>query len=214
MADIQNISSKIHSNDTGADNGKRKSGKLIEQIFAGALKALQSNGYERVSMDVIARHAGVSRASLYNNFESKEALVRQLFEVETKKFISTVVDFESELPDPKSELNRICRRFISKACEAEALGIYRFLIAESIRFPWLGQIFVSNGSVVLIRRFEALLSALQEPTRPARVHAVQLYSLLTGAYYQFRVLGFSDEEAGSTGEEVAAQALETLGLAP
>jgi AcrR family transcriptional regulator len=51
-----------------------------ERILEAALALFAREGYERTSVRMIAREAGVSQGLLYNYFEGKEGLLRALFE--------------------------------------------------------------------------------------------------------------------------------------
>ncbi len=55
-----------------------------EDIRQAAWELFSQFGVEKVSMMDIARKAGVSQATIYNNFDSKDTLVRE--------FVSTVID--------------------------------------------------------------------------------------------------------------------------
>ena len=55
-------------------NELRKAEKRKE-IVAGAIEAFQQEGYERASMDLVAKLAGASKRTVYNHFESKKDLL-------------------------------------------------------------------------------------------------------------------------------------------
>lgn len=48
------------------------------KIMEAAFKLIAKNGYDSTSVALIAKEAGVSKGLLYNYFESKEALVKEL----------------------------------------------------------------------------------------------------------------------------------------
>src|SRR5258705_8505931 len=45
-----------------------------DSILDAAVEVLLGEGYEAASMEVVAKQAGVSRRTLFNQFETKEAL--------------------------------------------------------------------------------------------------------------------------------------------
>ncbi|PRQ08659.1 TetR/AcrR family transcriptional regulator [Enhygromyxa salina] len=49
-----------------------------DQIIEAARTLAESKGVEHLTMNAVARHAGISRATLYRRFASKEALLEQL----------------------------------------------------------------------------------------------------------------------------------------
>lgn len=65
------------------DGFTRRKEQSKEEIRKAAWELFSQFGAEKVSMNDIARKAGVSHATIYNNFGSKEALVRE--------FVSTMV---------------------------------------------------------------------------------------------------------------------------
>lgn len=61
---------------------KRKEQKK-ESIRRAALELFQSYGFQKVSIGEIARRAGVSQVTIYNHFDSKEGLVRDVIKWHT-----------------------------------------------------------------------------------------------------------------------------------
>lgn len=59
---------------------KRDTSRKREAILDGAVKVFIEKGYDVSSMDEIADTAGVSKRTVYNHFESKEALFRSVVE--------------------------------------------------------------------------------------------------------------------------------------
>lgn len=51
-----------------------------DRILESALRLFAEHGYERTSIRMIAREAGISQGLTYNYFASKEALLRAIFE--------------------------------------------------------------------------------------------------------------------------------------
>ncbi len=66
------------------DGFTRRKERSKEDIRQAAWELFSQFGVEKVSMMDIARKAGVSQATIYNNFDSKDTLVRE--------FVSTVID--------------------------------------------------------------------------------------------------------------------------
>ncbi|MBO6575155.1 MAG: TetR/AcrR family transcriptional regulator [Rhodothermales bacterium] len=61
----------------------RDTSRKRESILDAALEVFQAEGYANASMDRIAEVAGASKRTVYNHFESKEAL----FEAVTERFM-------------------------------------------------------------------------------------------------------------------------------
>ncbi|WP_372674886.1 TetR/AcrR family transcriptional regulator, partial [Aquicoccus sp.] len=55
----------------GAQAEINRSGRKFDQVLEGARKVFMADGFERASVDDIARAAGVSKATLYSYFPDK-----------------------------------------------------------------------------------------------------------------------------------------------
>lgn len=113
-----------------------------EQILEGARAVFQSHGYERATVDAIAARAGVSKATLYNHFRSKEALFLFTLGAETQavqeKFLSLLETPSGEI---EADLQQIGEHLVRKVSEPAHVRRYRIIAAEAERFPELGRAF-------------------------------------------------------------------------
>jgi TetR/AcrR family transcriptional regulator, mexJK operon transcriptional repressor len=124
-----------------------------QAIIAAAGELFVAQGYGAVSMDAVARAAGVSKATLYAHFESKDLLFASIINQACRESVA-VGDL---LPDPSAniadELTALGSRILRFLLQERALAIHRVVIGESIRFPELGRAFYDNGPAVLRRVF-------------------------------------------------------------
>jgi AcrR family transcriptional regulator len=130
------------------------------QIARAAETLFLAQGYGAVSMDQVARTAGVSKATLYAHFTSKDRLFATI--VADKGRESPVVDalFPAEVPDLRAALLAIGQRMLRFLLHARTLAIFRIAIAESARFPELGRAFHDNGPQKFCDRFRTWLEDL------------------------------------------------------
>jgi TetR/AcrR family transcriptional regulator, mexJK operon transcriptional repressor len=167
-----------------------------EAILAAAERAFLAGGFGAVSMDLIAREAGVSKATVYAHFTGKEALfgavVAQLSE---RRFHG----FSAEALDPRdaaASLTTIAVRFLDLVLSPEAIALNRIIIAEVARFPALGEVFWAAGpelTRVQIERFlrrAAAAGALAVPD--ARLAAEQFVALARGEIHLRSLLRLED----------------------
>jgi AcrR family transcriptional regulator len=63
-----------------------------ESIVDAAFEELLAYGLRRTTVDVVARRAGVSRATLYRRFKDKDALVQAVLVRECRRFFGSVAD--------------------------------------------------------------------------------------------------------------------------
>lgn len=142
---------------TAAGNENRKA-RLIVQA---AREVFLEQGYDASSTDLIARTAGVSKATLYAHFESKEALLLALVEDELRRLEAHGPFWEPE-PGPldvEATLRRIGERFTGFFLSGEGFGLHRLMVAQAPRFPEVGRFFYEAGPKKLHAQVAAFLDA-------------------------------------------------------
>ena len=75
-----------------------------ERLLAAANELFYTEGVQTVGIDRIIEHAGVAKASLYNTFGSKEALVRAYLETRHAKTIERLRSAVAKQVDPRARL--------------------------------------------------------------------------------------------------------------
>ena len=118
-------------------------------------------GYGAVSMDQVARRAGVSKATLYAYFPSKDALFANL--MHERGMDGPLCDdlFPDEVTDLRAALETISERLLRFMLQERTLAIYRMALSEAVRFPELGQAFYQNGPQHMSERFIRWLEMLR-----------------------------------------------------
>ncbi len=74
------------------DGFARRKEQSKEDIRKAAWELFSQFGVDKVSIVDIARKAGVSQATIYNNFESKDALAREFVTTAVKQLVTRVQD--------------------------------------------------------------------------------------------------------------------------
>jgi TetR/AcrR family transcriptional repressor of mexJK operon len=141
----------------GAENRK------VRLIVEAARKVFLEQGYDASSTDLIARTAGVSKATVYAHFESKEKLLLALVEDEMR----TKAPGDLWRPEPgpldvEATLRRIAKRFTAFFLSGEGFGLHRLMIAQASRFPEVGRFFYAAGPKKVHAQVAAFLSAAVE----------------------------------------------------
>ena len=134
-----------------------KKGRKFDQVLVGARDVFMRDGFEGASVDEIARVAGVSKATLYSYFPDKRLLFSEVARVECNRQAEAamaVIDVDAPVEAALHEAaDRIVRFFLSDfGCQ-----VFRTCIAESFRFPELGQRFYSSGPKLVRERVSAVL---------------------------------------------------------
>lgn len=129
-------------------------------IISGATRMFLAHGYRNVSMDKIARAAPVSKATLYNHFDSKNALLAAVISGLCRSLLQTLTQATIESDDVENNLNKIATSAVDLIFTEDALAIYRLVIAESPDFPELGQLFYESGPQAALTQLEDYLRRL------------------------------------------------------
>lgn len=132
------------------------------QITSAAEELFLAHGYGTVSMDLVARTAGVSKATLYAYFPSKDALFATI--VGDKGLDNPMSEdmFPVENVDLRLALETIGVRLLRFMLRERTLAIYRMALAEAARFPELGATFHRHGPQRMIDRFSLWLAELRD----------------------------------------------------
>jgi AcrR family transcriptional regulator len=108
-----------------------KTDEKRQAIIKAAVKVFKKEGYERASMDSIARRVGGSKATLYAYFKSKE----ELFEAAMKTTVESAAERIMPLLDAESEdvqgvLERFAEAYLTFIVSDEILPITRAIVSE------------------------------------------------------------------------------------
>jgi TetR/AcrR family transcriptional regulator, mexJK operon transcriptional repressor len=119
------------------------------QILVAARAQFLEQGFSDTSMDAIARRAGVSKATLYAYFPSKEALFSHLIQVECKEKCVT-------LPSPDLDqgvqpaLHALCSHFVRHFLTKESTAFFQTVSGERWRFPDLCKLYFKSGRQIVV----------------------------------------------------------------
>jgi len=115
------------------------------------------DGFDGANVDDIARAAGVSKATLYSYFSDKRLLFSEVARIECdRQASSAMAEIDPAAPVQTSLAalaDRITRFFLSDFGQQ----MYRICVAESHRFPELGERFYASGPQMLCQRLGAIL---------------------------------------------------------
>lgn len=122
-----------------------KRGRKYDQVVAGARKVFLSEGFEGASVDLIAKEAGVSKATLYSYFPDKRVLFVEVAKEECARQADRALQVDrTDLP-VRETLTGMSRSMMEFLTSEFAQRIFRICVAESDRFPELGQEFYMSG---------------------------------------------------------------------
>lgn len=140
------------------EQGIRK-GRKFDQVIEGARSVFLSDGYEGASVDEIARAAGVSKATLYSYFPDKRLLFLEVASRECQRQASEAMDSIDMRAPPRDVLGQVGRHFVRFITSSIGQRIFRTCVAESERFPEIGQQFYRSGPAVMQAEMTAYFDA-------------------------------------------------------
>jgi AcrR family transcriptional regulator len=123
-----------------------------EAILDTALEEFLSYGLRRTTVDVVARRAGVSRATLYRRFDGKDALVQAVLVRECRRFFGSVA---AAVAGVSTAEDRLVEGFAVGVRHARADRLLNRLLASDPEalLPYL----TTNGALVVAAAREFLV---------------------------------------------------------
>jgi TetR/AcrR family transcriptional regulator, mexJK operon transcriptional repressor len=188
-------------------------GGKAEAVLAAAERAFLAHGFGAVSMDTIAREAGVSKATVYAHFANKEELFGAVIAAVSERFGGfSAIEFDPR--DIERSLNTIAYRFLDLILSPESIAVNRIIIGEVTRFPVLGSVFWQAGPERVRTRIEEFLGraaiAGSLAIGDARLAAEQFVSLVRGEIHLRRLLHLGTEGDAASLKAAAEGAVETF----
>jgi len=153
------------------------------EIVHAARELFLENGFNKVSMDLIAETAKVSKRTVYGHFANKESLFGAVMMDLCRETCSS----DDVNNDPATEMSlddilfAIGKKYLSVNLLPNALALYRIVSCESAQFPELANMYWDFPKMLISRVSEILLEFDQHgkiSTSESEVAALQFLSLL------------------------------------
>ena len=130
-----------------------------EAIVGAAERLFLNRGFGGVSMDDLAEEADVARRTLYNQFASKEDILREMLLRVSARIGGALPPGIETQGDVEDVLRLIGQAVLTFQTPAEFVGLVRMAMADARQFPWIANEF---GSVLgpHLERFTRYLSYL------------------------------------------------------
>lgn len=114
-------------------------------IIEAATRIFLESGYRAASMDAIAREAGVSKQTIYNHYGNKEALFSDVITQHCQDVLLSRLETEQSRHDVETTLRGFARALLDIVLQPSVLALHRLIVAESARFPEVGEIYLRVG---------------------------------------------------------------------
>jgi AcrR family transcriptional regulator len=179
----------------------RRGDALREHILQAAKQVFLEMGFERASMDEVARRANTSKRSLYAHFESKEKLFLAVLDLVRGLFLARLKEPAAYSDEPTKALTLFCARYLETMLTRAPVQLLRLTVAETARFPEAAAQHYDSMFAEVVGRLAGYLettfgsSARASTDAAQRLLAQVLFPLLPRALFGLEELidGFDDE---------------------
>jgi len=178
-------------------------------------KVLLSEGFGAASMELVAKRAGASRRTVFNQFATKDALFSAALERFWSRMPMVQIAAEQEtLDDPAIGLTRIGQTIAEFWAPPASIALARMIVREGSRFPSLAKDYLALGKVpalgIVVDYLGSMASAgrltLADPDLAAR----QFIGMINEPLVWFRVLGLEDAPSAEREAQVVCEAVKTF----
>lgn len=189
----------------------RRSGRKRVAILEAAREHFLRHGFPATSMDRIAESASVSKRTVYNHFESKEALFTEIVSEAVEKWAEfTQLTFEANRP-LKEQLLDYCSRKTELFSTPHHLGLVRVMIAAWLQSPELAERIFAKVDIErddLTGWIVAARDAGKLQVADVALAAAQLTALIKGQLFWPHVLGLEAGLGATRSLEIIAPSLD------
>ncbi|MBL9049210.1 MAG: TetR/AcrR family transcriptional regulator [Tabrizicola sp.] len=134
-----------------SDHGVRR-GRKFDQVLDGAHKIFMRDGFERASVDDIAREAGVSKATIYAYFPDKQLLFLEVARRECHRQTEAAEAMVEGNVPVRTALTIAAERIVAFQLSDFGQRMFRIVVGEGERFPGLGRQFYDFGPGLIHER--------------------------------------------------------------
>lgn len=180
-------------------------------ILDAAREMFLEVGYACASMDAVAARAGVSKATIYAHFSSKDQLFRAVIRQRCEQH-STFAAVDPSIGG-RATLTLIGRRLLEMLLLPETLAMFRLVMAEAVRQPDLARAFYESGPGAGKVDLARVIADLADRGEMRTIDPLRLADLFLGMLrthlFMRTILGLCQPESDEIDRTVAS-AVETL----
>ncbi|MCG8633410.1 MAG: TetR/AcrR family transcriptional regulator [Desulfobacterales bacterium] len=157
---------------------EKKREQKRQSILRSAQEAFQAGGYAGVSMDLVARNAGMTKQTLYRYYPSKEALYQATLDAAREESRDRFLK-ELELEDTQEALTRFAIGFLRVHLSEGNLAGIRLLMAEGPEAPEMARAHYAAGPEKVRARLAVFLRQRSQIRDPELAAEMLLSTLLS-----------------------------------
>jgi TetR/AcrR family transcriptional repressor of mexJK operon len=167
-----------------------------ERVLRAATRSFLAHGYGS-SVEAIARRAGVAKQTVYEHFDSKDALFQEAVRGLARGVLVTLDDTPRDL---RAALTRFALAYRRRVLGAQGIAMFRALVPEVPRFRPLARSMYAAGAGQTVRRLAGCLQKAMDAGQLRRddpeLAAELLMGMLVGQDRIKRLFGVANGKAG------------------
>jgi len=178
---------------------KRRKAARPHEILEAAMGVFAQRGFARTRMEDIARHAGVTKGTIYLYFDNKEAVFESLVRESIGSALGQVVDNVGRFEGSSRELLRFALTAIAQfMLMSDRAVLPKIVVAEAGNFPEMVRFYrtevIDNGLALLSRVFTRGVERGEfRPLVPQHVARLCIAPLLLAAIWHTTFAQFDSE---------------------
>lgn len=170
----------------------RRGQERCAAMLKAAVQLFIEHGFEHTTLDMVIAQAGGSRRTIYEQFGNKEGLFAAVIRERSQLMLAPFEDVKVKGRTPTETLTAFGRLFLKNLISERTIRVLRLVIAESPRFPDLGDAFYRAGPVNTRQTVARYLQGQAEAGRlrmaNADTAAMQFLSLLIGNLHLYALI--------------------------
>ncbi|MGI2259537.1 TetR/AcrR family transcriptional regulator [Shewanella sp. GXUN23E] len=141
--------------------GPGRSAKKRQQILSSAIELFTSQGLPNTSMDEVARHAGVSKQTVYAHFGSKDELF--VAAIESKCVVHQMqADMFVDAAHPEKVLADFAHHFSEMIVSPESMHVFKTCVSQADTHPDVSRLFYEAGPAHVLAMLSGYLEKVQQ----------------------------------------------------
>jgi len=177
-----------------------KQAEKHRRILAAATEIFLRDGFEGARMETITAAAGVSKATVYAHFPTKDALFVAIMRERCAALVPYLEERRMAEGSPTEVLSGIGEAFLAQLLNPVNLDLFRVVVAEAPRQPALARAFYLSGpdrlADALARYFAAAAADGRIAVAAPRIAAEQFLGMLLGHLHLRLLLGVAAKPPG------------------
>jgi TetR/AcrR family transcriptional regulator, mexJK operon transcriptional repressor len=142
-----------------------RSNRKVQLILAAARKLFIEQGFDVISMDMVAREAAVSKATLYAHFASKEVLFTAAVADEAVRISDAIWPAAPTNENVSEVLRHVAQNFVDIFLTERAVIFQRAILSVVPRLPSIGATIYETGPKALTERLAQYLAQAHDEGR-------------------------------------------------